>query len=362
MSEAVVAVEWEDLREGRQEIPAAQLESLLSKLAQGKGFQISCSLGDWGIPESYCPAFTINSKGNRGVCHVNGEAIEDTVERLVDQYKDNQKSQQKVFLRNSILNNYALRSFLRSGWLVHSNIQNVLERMTQVDDVIMGADTNIFLGCVFSAVLLPMLERYEEPNWILIVIPKVVTAEIERQADHKYKKDHAWAGNPSKKGRIAQRALQEIMSLDVSRESKYRGMSIMTVGELPPNYIGISGDSVLKDSTIRKQFRDFLRDITFHKGAFLISEDRVNVMMARAEGIEALYLQKPSWEDLLKEPVRQDPQSGMTLWKLVYEFCVSFGAVRILRGSQILELNIFWPGKHVRDWEEAKLQVQRVET
>ena len=361
MSEEVIAVEWDDIGKGRQEIPSKQLEGLWSEWAQGKGFQVSCSLGDWGIPEVYCPAFNINSKSGHGICHIDGQAIEDTVDRLASEYKDHQKPRKRDSLRSYILNNYALRSFLRSGWLVHSNIQTVLDRMTQVDDIIIGADTNIFLGCVFSAVLLPMLENYDEPNWILIVMPKVVTAEIERQADDKYQGDHAWAGYPTKRGRVAQRALQEILSLDTNRESKYRGMSIMSVGELPPNYISMSGDSVLKDSTIRKQFRDFLRDITFHKGAFLISEDRVNVMMARAEGIESLYLQKPSWEDLLKEPIRQDPQSGMTLWKLVYEFCVSFGAVKIIHGSQILELNIFWPGKHVRDWEEAKLQVQRVD-
>ena len=362
MSEEAVKVDWDNIGRTRREIPSQQLEGLWSEWAQGKGFQISYSLGDWGTPEVYCPAFTVNSKSSRGICYVDGQSIEDTVEDLLSKHKDSKKPQKRDSLHSFILNDYVLRSFLRSGWLVHSNIQTVLDRMTQVDDVIIGADTNIFLGCVFSAVLLPMLENYEEPNWILIVIPKVVTAEIERQADDKYQGDHAWAGYPTKRARIAQRALQEILCLDTSRESKYRGMSIMSVGELPPNYSSISGDSVLKDSTIRKQFRDFLRAITFHKGAFLISEDRVNVMMARAEGIESLYLQKPSWKDLLKEPIRQDRQCGMTLWKLIYELCVSFGAVRILHGSQILELNVFWPGKHVKDWEVAKLQVQRVDS
>lgn len=355
MVETPNAITWEEVIKGTQNLQASQLESMWSNWSQGDGFQISCSLGDWGSPETYCGLLTVEFERDHAICNVDNEVMEKTIEELATK-----KQSSKTPVQSYLLNNYVLRSFLRSGWLVHSNMTYILDRITQVDDVIIGADTNVLLECFFSAVLLPMLERYENPNWILIIVPKVVTAEIERKADNKYGSGHPWEGYPSLQGRMAQRALQEIMALDTSHEHKYKGMSVMTVGELPLNYVAISGDSVLKDSTIRDQFRGFLREITFHKSAFLLSEDRVNVMMARAEGIEALYLQKPAWQELLKGPIQQDSRSGMPLWAMIYELCVSFGAIKIAHGSQVLILKIFWPEKHVKDWEQAELQVSAV--
>ena len=64
MPEKAVIVDWDNIGRTRQEIPSQQLEGLWSEWAQGKGFQVSCSLGDWGLPEVYCPAFTINSKSS----------------------------------------------------------------------------------------------------------------------------------------------------------------------------------------------------------------------------------------------------------------------------------------------------------
>jgi hypothetical protein len=245
-----------------------------------------------------------------------------------------------------------LRSaLLRSGWAAHVNLEEVASRLTQYDDVIICTDTNMLLDCLLSAILLPVLNKYEEPNWILIAIPKVVMAEIESQADGRLIKH---AGYPSFRYRSALRALQEVLALDTSKGEVFKGLSIMTVGDLPQDFKQMEGDSVRKDSAIRRQFRDFLRSITFHKGSFLISQDRVNVMMARAEGMEGLYLQKPDWEDLVQASCSPLTQYN-TVSRLVYELAVSFGSILLRTTKRELVLDSYWPGKQVLDWEYGRI-------
>ncbi len=104
---------------------------------------------------------------------------------------------------------------------------------------------------------------------------------------------------------------------------------------------------------IRQQFREFLGVINFHKGAFFLSEDKVNVMMALAEGLCGLYLQKPVWEEILGTNMLQ-----CELWRLFYELSVSFDEITLYEGDKVLyNISIFWPGKHVSDWEEYKVLI-----
>ncbi len=352
---------WEELADEKI-VAADQFEPLWQSWAQGEGFTVSCSLGDWyhwEEPNGWCDALTVSFEQDHAQCRLNRDAIASTIHELRkrERQRENRggKAQQKKQNRKSLdLDTDYLRSaLLRSGWVTHSNIGHVERRLTQYDDIIVCADTNILIDSVFSSILLPMLAKNDEPNWILIAIPKVAMAEIETWASRRFS-----SGYPTARARLAQRALQEILALDTKKDPIYRGLSIMSVGELPPDFSVLSGDSVRKDSAIRRQFRDFLRGITFHKGSFLISQDRVNVMMARAEGLEGLYLQKPEWEEIGPRTVREDEEKGVLLWRLIYELCVGFGRIRIERTSATLELDISWPGKHVVDWEAAKVMVE----
>ncbi len=333
-------------------VEARDLESLWQAWAQGPGMEVAFSLADWGYTDINCWALSIVFKTNRSVFRIDQGAIEEIISNLPEKKTHKQKLPSPAVIAGDFIRS----ALLRSGWILHSNIDHVCSFLVNFDDVILCPDTNVLLDCILSAILLPKLEAYEEPNWILVAIPKVVMAEIERWASEKFKSGHSLAGLPTRHGRLGQRGLQEILALDTSKESKYRGLSIMTVGDLPADFAEMSGDSVRKDSTIRRQFRDFLHSITFHKGAFLLSQDRVCVMMARAEGLQALYLQKPNWEDLTSALLPQPP--GTELWRLMYELCVSFGRITVRREDKAIRLSISWPGKHVRDWELAKLYLE----
>jgi len=248
---------------------------------------------------------------------------------------------------------------LRSGLCRHANLkEDVMRFIKSYDDVILAPDTNILLDCIITSILLPEIEEEinEElkgcPNWILIAIPKLVMNEVERKAIKKYHRTEflAKAGWPKYDGRIGQRALQEILELDTN--IKYRGVSIMTIGEIPSTFNSFKNDQTRWDSEIRLQVRDFISKISFHKGAFFITQDRVNAMMARAEGLQSLYLQKPEYKDLMNKELENEDAA-----RVLYEMAVTFGDI-IVEG--VGKLSIFWPGKHVGDWEKSRVMVTEV--
>jgi len=246
-------------------------------------------------------------------------------------------------------------AFIRSGTCRHGNIERVMKFIKNYDDIIFAPDTNILLDCIITSILLPEIrERMEEeikgcPNWILISIPKLVMHEIERKAikKHKYKNFPERAGWPTYEGRIGQRSLQEI--LDIDTNEGYRGVSIMTVGEIPSTYNSFKNDQPRWDSEIRYQIKDFISRISFHKGIFFITQDRVSAMMARAEGLQSLYLQKPEYKDLRTEKLQ-----NKDIARVIYEFLVAFGEISI---PNLGKFSIFWPEKHVIDWEKSRVMI-----
>lgn len=341
---------WEELVGSEKIVAADKLGSIWRAWAQGEGFTIRCSLGEWRAwedPAEWCDAFTVTFKQDHALCHIDSVAINSAAEKL--RGKDRPKE------KFSISKDCIRSALLRSGWKRHTNVDLVCSQLIRQDDVILCADTNLLFDCVFSSILLPELEKHENPNWILIVIPKVGMAEIEEWASGK--SSRFGSGYPKWRSRVAHRALEEILALDTSKDPVYKGLSIITAGELPPNYRSVAGDSVLKDSAIRKQFRDFLQAIAFHKTSFLVSEDKVNIMMARAEGLPGLYLQKPEWKEIESESILEEKDDVARLWRLIYELSVAFGRLRIQTASNTLDLDISWPGKRVIDWEGSKVFV-----
>lgn len=251
--------------------------------------------------------------------------------------------------------NWIRDALLRCGLCEHGNLNEAMRFIKNYDDVIFAPDTNILFDCVFTSVLLPEIEREMDkepkgcPNWILITIPKLVMNEIERKAVQRFSYKHypEKAGWPNYAGRIGQRALQEILSLDT--DVTRRGLSIMTIGEIPPTYDSFKNDPTRWNSEIRVQIRDFISNISFHKGIFFLTQDRVDAMMARAEGLQSLFLQKPVYEELKSKELKNNDVA-----RVLYEITVTFGEIEI---EKLARLSIFWPEKHVSDWEKSKVIV-----
>lgn len=248
-------------------------------------------------------------------------------------------------------------ALIRCGLIKHANLENdVMRFLKNYDDVILACDTNGLLDCVITSILLPEINvRINEeikgcPNWLLFVIPRLVMSEIERKATQKFSGIPKMAGWPTYEGRMGQRALQEILTLDMSKE--YRGLSLMTIGEIPQYYEDLRKSCQRMDGEIRKQVRDFLKSVDFHKGIFFLTQDRVNAMMARTEGIQSLYFQKPQYKELTREKLKTENISSV-----LYELAVTFGEITV---EKLGKLSIFWPGKHVTHWEESRMRITEV--
>lgn len=246
-------------------------------------------------------------------------------------------------------------SFLRAGVIEHSNISHVIERLRQYDDIIVGLDTNILWDCILSSQLLEKIYEQSFPNWILVAIPKLVMAETENAANNKIEHgEHARTGWPTYKGRLAQRGLQELMNLRTKNPDR-PGLAIMTVGELDLDVDDVNKSNWKLDSEIRTQFQKFLSQISFHKGTFFLSQDRVNVMMSGTEGADGLYLQKPDINEFSSNTFGDEEFTTM-----IYELAVQFGGIclkSIRKDGFRMCLDVFWPGKQVSDWRHSKLKV-----
>ncbi|KXA91840.1 hypothetical protein AKJ64_04450 [candidate division MSBL1 archaeon SCGC-AAA259E17] len=290
-----------------------------------------------------------------GVCKVknSGDELKYTLQfEWPEEFNDEEKiEKEKSRLRDT---------FIRAGIAKHSNLPHIMKRLREHDDVIIGLDSNILLDCAVTSVLIDEIYAEKFPNWILFAIPKIAMAEIENKANQKVTgpSDHPRLGWPGYNGRIGQRALQEILELDKKNPDR-PGLSIMTIGELEDPETVKSEDDWWKDSEIRAQFQKFLRNISFHKGTYFLSQDRVNVMMSGAEGAEGLYLQKPNLDEFESGKILKG-----TFRSLLYELCIQFGSIKVnaVGGSNpSFQLSIFWPGKHVSDWRESKLKVGNFE-
>lgn len=249
-------------------------------------------------------------------------------------------------------------AFLRGGAATHLNINEVMSKLRNQDDVIIGVDGNILRDCIMTATLLERIYEETYPNWILVGIPRLVMSDIESAAkDDFVQGDHPRVGWPTYAGRVGQRALQEVMNLREKNPDR-PGLAMMTIGELRKGTNNVQRDDWQVDALIRDQFKEFLDDIGFHKGTFFLSQNRVNVMMSGTEGGDALYLQKPEFPD-----VEEGNLPIADFAALLYELCVQFGTIRIRdqeTDAVLLELSIYWPGKNVSDWEQGRMNVVTV--
>jgi DNA-binding protein Alba len=278
--------------------------------------------------------------------------------------------------------------FGRCGLLLSPRWDEVCQKLAESDDVVLGVDTNILYECIITQQLLDGFvfssasDYLHTPNWALVVIPSAVMHEIEQIANSRTR-----GGRLSFQGRMGYRALQEIMELDQSKD--LTGVSLLIAGETNPildmrvELRGLREDMRYSargagqahffskmsagDTVIRDQFKTFLRQIGFHKGAFFVTADKSNAVLAQTEGLNSLYYQTPPWSSLLMqgetvEPPRVDfDGEGVTLsiplGKLIYELTVEFGEIWIAYDDSEISLECDSKGESLDHWVNRDLRI-----
>jgi hypothetical protein len=263
----------------------------------------------------------------------------------------------------------------RAGLLFPENILEVIRKLREHDDVILGIDTNILYDCNVSEHLLPLISSlnmnacFPVPNWMLFIVPSAVMHELEEAANIKNE-----GGYLQYEGRNAFRALQEILYL--SQSAEIPGVSLLISGQANPvldTIIDIQGlrdymfkrdlrvhsdvvnDSLMPkkrstgDMIIRDQFKCFLRNIDFHKGTYFLTSDKANAALAETEGLNPICIEKPYMINILTKPNKPDVEIrecqleyidqstqekgtirlSVPLGALTYELAVARGEVRI---------------------------------
>jgi hypothetical protein len=123
------------------------------------------------------------------------------------------------------------------------------------------------------------------------------------------------------------------------------------------------------DMMIRAQYKEFLRQIDFHKGVFFLTADKGNAAMARAEGLHAIYYKAPHG-DVVRAP--HEPQTipcqsssgpirlDVPIGKLLYELAVQFLAIRVEWGQhQGVTLQSDGKGESLDHWLMRELRIDR---
>lgn len=352
-------VEKTKLEKGELLEPFQLKEIVLEHLESFRRVSILTPLLPYHITDENIQVLDIEKKGKEFAYHLpESSKVESFSREVHEQFDERTKKKVDPTEVKRKIEGWIRDSLLRCGLCEHGNLEGAMRFIKNYDDIILAPDTNILLDCVITSVLLPKIEEKidEEikgcPNWILISIPKLVMNEVERKAIQKFsfKEFPAKVGWPKYSGRIGQRALQEILELDTN--ITLRGLSLMTVGEIPTTFDSFKDDPTRLDSEIRAQIRDFISDISFHKGVFFLTQDRVNAMMARSEGLQSLYLQKPEYDELTRKELTNED-----IDRVLYEMAVTFGEVKI---EGLGKLSIFWPEKHVIDWEKSRVSITEV--
>jgi len=299
-------------------------------------------------------------------------------------------------------------AYYRSGLLLSPYWERVGRELSRYDDVILGVDTNILLQAVLSEQLLTSIFMIDPrgyvhtPNWVLVVIPNAVIHELEQLANSRNDKGFLREG-----GRIGFRALQEILELNNSVDLS--GVSLMIVGEADPvldtrvELRGLREDFAIRrqqdlavargkvgskteqaeamqeehdataisrktssgDLIIRAQFRQFLRQIDFHKGIFFITADKSNAALARAEGLHSIYYRSPHYQEAnrYQEPPSIQCNSSLgpivlsvPIGRLIYELTVQFGNVRVDWKSGNVTIGCDSVGESLDHWMGKELR------
>jgi cold shock CspA family protein len=202
------------------------------------------------------------------------------------------------------------------------------------------------------------------------------------------------------RGRLGYRALQEILELENNLDLP--GVSLIIAGEANPvldtrvELQGLRSDffymrdkekkqeAIMRvsrmprmssgDTIIRDQFKQFLRQLNFHKGAYFLTADKSNAALAKAEGLHSIYYKRPSLiqyfpryeeEELeLKPPeIPVGPGERITidvpLGKLIYELAVQFGSIKICWDGGEIRVKCDMKGESLDHWVFRELFIEK---
>lgn len=345
-----------ELKEG-QLLDKLHLKKIIEECIEKTGdISIKVPLIDFFTIDDYITILTIEKTKWEYHFHLTPISLDDPA---IQKASDGRKKQDSRLLKKKI-ESWIRDAFLRSGVIKHENLdEGVMCFIKNYDDVIISPDTNILMDCTVTTIILPEIERKIDehrrgcPNWLLFAVPKLVMTELERDSTRKFTHEEfpEKVGWPKYEGRMTRRALQEILEIDTNVDLK--GVSIMTVGNIPHNYDLYKNDHARLDSEIRNQVRDFISQINFHKGIFFLTQDRVCSMMARAEGLQSLFLQKPEYKELIHLDLK-----SKNIERVLYELIVTFGEIII---DRLGAFGIYWPGKQVIDWEKSRVVISSLD-
>jgi len=232
--------------------------------------------------------------------------------------------------------------------LLKVNLDKYRIKISQWDDVILGLDTNLFYNCALTSCLfnefmkIPSGDFIDSPDWTTLVLSKVAMGEIENKANHSDNPEHR---------RQALRAIQEIMLINKAKDLE--GVSMFLAGTIPPEFDFTKGQAnTTRDSTIREQFRVFLKNLDFHKGAYFVTGDFNNAVLAEAEGLIAMYIRKPTIE---QEEYELSGDDKINISELLYELAVSFDPLIVETDKIKFKVYSMWKDKTLEDWEQWKV-------
>jgi hypothetical protein len=160
----------------------------------------------------------------------------------------------------------------------------------------------------------------------------------------------AGAADPAMDARVELRKLREDLVMQRNRDLP-SGPGQQSAKKPPKSSSG--------DMIIRAQYREFLRQIDFHKGTFFLTADKSNAALARAEGLHAIYYKTPSYDAALGEvgphvipctPSEASIRMAVPFGKLLYELAVQFGSIRITWGRQKVQLHCDEKGESLDHW------------
>jgi len=279
----------------------------------------------------------------------------------------------------------------RSGFMFPSNWRDLIKKLSQYDDCVLGIDTNVLYVCNVSEHLLPLLsiaypkKNISTPSWALLVVPSAVMHELEEAANVRDDR-----GFLQTEGRIGFRAMQEIIEL--SQGTDIPGVALIIVGEANPmldtrvELQGLRADLCKReynpydrrtkrsfkkstgDMIIRDQYKAFLRGLDFHKGCYFITGDKSNAALARTEAVNPIFLRRP---DSISADVRDIPNPKIPtdqaeplrfkvpLGKLLFEVAVTFGHISVEIGSRTINVGSDLRGERLDHWVNRDLIIDQ---
>lgn len=357
-------------------------KSFKSKNGSFIGFPIYHLTLDWLLYQRR--AITINDHKNNPLLSIKLDQMGTIKYKLKIAKQENTRSFSRV--------NAAL---CKSGVIFPENIFSIAKKISKADDVILGLDTNILYNCNITEHLIPALniinsqEYVKTPNWILLIIPSGVMHELEESTN--IRNDNGFLQH---EGRMGFRALQEIITLNISND--LQGISLVGFGQANPTLdtrVEIQGlrqdlqklesahintdkkkvSSILKsrktssgDMIIRDQFKRFLRQIDFHKGVYFLTSDKSNAALAQTEGLNSIYFKNKviySTREVIDqyritEYGGNEIKMDVPLGKLIYELAVQFGTIKIDCGKRPIKLECDSKGESLAHWVNRNIRIE----